>query len=149
MEVKQVNLIRASWRQVAPIADQAAVLFYQRLFQLDPALAPRFAGIDMRAQRVKLVQTLSAVIDSLGDLESIQPQVDALGRRHAGYGASAGDYETVGEALLWTLEQGLGDAWNSELENAWTTAYQWLAESMLSAAGSETAASSDIKLANA
>ncbi len=136
-------LIQSSWRKIVPIADRAAMLFYQRLFEIDPTLIPRFAGADMLRQRVKLVQTLSTVIESLDEIDAILPTLEALGRRHVGYGARPGDYDSVGVALLWTLEQGLGADWNPALARAWSEAYALIAGAMLAAATTEPRATTD------
>jgi nitric oxide dioxygenase len=130
----QIDLIRTSWAKVEPIAETAAGLFYGRLFELDPTIRPLFAHADIAKQGKVLMQTLTVVVKSLDKLDTIVPAVQALGRRHAGYGVRAGDYETVGSALLWTLEQGLGPAFDDDTREAWTVAYQTLASVMLEAA---------------
>ena len=110
-----------SWAAVEPIADTAAGLFYARLFELDPAIERLFRRTDMDSQRKNLMQTLTVVVKSIDKLEQIVPAVQALGRRHAGYGVRESHYATVGEALLWTLQQGLGEAFTPEVRAAWTT----------------------------
>jgi hemoglobin-like flavoprotein len=104
MNPSDIDLIRASWSGVEPIADTAAGLFYGRLFELDPAIERLFRRTDMAAQRKVLMQTLTVVVKSLDKLDQIVPAVQALGRRHAGYGVREAHYATVGDALLWTLE---------------------------------------------
>ena len=123
MTPQQKSLIRSSWRAVEPIADEAAALFYDRLFELDPNLRPLFRNSDMSSQRTKLVTALGAVVAGLDRLDRVIPALEDLGRRHAGYGVEDRHYETVGSALLWTLEQGLGEVWGADLEDAWSTAY--------------------------
>jgi nitric oxide dioxygenase len=130
----QIDLIRASWTKVEPIADTAAQLFYGRLFEVDPRTKHLFRRTDMAAQRRNLVQTLSVVVASLDRLDTIVPAVQALGRRHAGYGVTAADYDTVGAALLWTLEQGLGPDFDDPTRDAWAEAYGILASVMIDAA---------------
>ena len=137
MNPTQIDLIRASWTAVEPIADTAAALFYGRLFELDPALDRLFRRTDMAAQRKVLMQTLTVVVKSLDRLDQIVPAVQALGRRHAGYGVREEHYGTVGAALLWTLEQGLGDGFTDPVRAAWTEAYETLATVMIEAARSE------------
>jgi nitric oxide dioxygenase len=110
MTPTEVGLIRASWAAVERIAHTAANLFYGRLFALDPAIERLFRRTDMHAQRRNLMQTLTVVVKSLDRLDQIVPAVQALGRRHAGYGVRSEHDATVGAALLWTLEQGLGEA---------------------------------------
>jgi hemoglobin-like flavoprotein len=131
---RQQTLIRESWAQVAPIADAAATIFYDRLFELDPSLRRLFARTDMAGQRRNLMQTLAVVVASIDRLESIVPAVEALGRRHAGYGVEAAHFETVGQALLDTLAVGLGEDFTAEVRDAWATAYGILAGVMQSAA---------------
>ena len=133
MTPTEIGLIRDSWTAVEPIADTAARLFYSRLFELDPAIERLFRRTDMDAQRKNLMQTLTVVVKSLDRLDQILPAVEALGRRHAGYGVREGHYATVGAALLWTLEQGLGDAFTTDVRKAWTTAYGTLASVMIEA----------------
>jgi hemoglobin-like flavoprotein len=145
MTPTEIELIRASWAAVEPIADTAAGLFYGRLFELDPAIERLFRRSDMAGQRKILMQTLTVVVKSLDKLDHIVPAVQALGRRHAGYGVRESHYATVGAALLWTLEQGLGDGFTADVRSAWTTAYGTLATVMIDAAhadavGAETAA---------
>jgi len=131
---RQQTLIRESWAQVAPIADAAATIFYDRLFELDPSLRRLFSRTDMAGQRRNLTQTLAVVVASIDRLESIVPAVEALGRRHAGYGVEAAHFETVGQALLDTLAVGLGEDFTAEVRDAWATAYGILAGVMQSAA---------------
>ncbi len=120
--------------------DTAAGLFYGRLFELDPAVERLFRRTDMAAQRKVLMQTLTVVMKSLDRLDQIVPAVQALGRRHAGYGVREGHYATVGAALLWTLEQGLGPGFTPAVREAWETAYGILASVMIDAANAEITA---------
>jgi hemoglobin-like flavoprotein len=133
MTPRQVDLIRGSWTSVEPIQDVAADLFYARLFELDPALRRLFRNTDMDQQKKVLMQTLTVVVKSLDRLDQLVPAIEALGRRHAGYGVRPEHYETVGAALLWTLGQGLGEAFTPELERAWTEAYSTIASVMIGA----------------
>ena len=139
MNPTDIDLIRTSWSGVEPIADTAAGLFYGRLFELDPAIERLFRRTDMPAQRKVLMQTLTVVVKSLDKLDQIVPAVQALGRRHAGYGVREEHYATVGAALLWTLDRGLGDAFTPEVRDAWADAYGILATVMIEAARPETA----------
>jgi len=128
------HLIRSNWAAVEPIADVASDLFYARLFELDPKLAALFAETDMRRQGRMLMQTLAIVVKSLDDLSVVVPAVEALGRRHVAYGVQPDDYGTVGGALLWTLEQGLGEAFTPAAKAAWTGAYGIVSSVMIAAA---------------
>jgi hemoglobin-like flavoprotein len=134
MTPRQIELIRTSWSAVEPVAYRAATLFYYQLFELDPTLERLFRKADMAKQRKVLMQTLAVVVKNLDRIDTIVPAVEALGRRHAGYGVRAEHYETVGVALLWTLEQGLGEAFDEETREAWATAYGTLASVMIGAA---------------
>jgi nitric oxide dioxygenase len=127
------QLIRTSWNAVEPIADQAAVLFYDRLFELDSSTRDLFRHTDMEKQRKLLMQTLAVVVRSIDRLDQIVPAVQALGRRHAGYGVAVEHYATVGSALMWTLEQGLGDGFTEETAHAWADAYRRLSSVMIEA----------------
>jgi hemoglobin-like flavoprotein len=128
------HLIRSTWAAVEPIQDVASDLFYARLFELDPNLAALFAETDMKRQGRMLMQTLAIVVKSLDDLAVVVPAVEALGRRHVAYGVKPADYETVGAALLWTLEHGLGDAFTLEVRAAWAGAYGTVSSVMSAAA---------------
>ncbi|MGE5157112.1 MAG: globin family protein [Gemmatimonas sp.] len=130
MTPEQVSLVQQSFAQVAPIADQAAVLFYDRLFEVAPQVKAMFPG-DMTEQRKKLMGTLAVVVNGLSDLESILPAASALAQRHVAYGAKPEHYPVVGSALLWTLEQGLGEAWTADVADAWVAAYGTLSGFMV------------------
>lgn len=133
MTPEQIKLVQTSWEKVKPISEQAAELFYGRLFTLDPSLKSLFKG-DMKEQGKKLMATLNLAVTSLTKLETILPAVEDLGRRHVQYGVPDESYATVGEALLWTLGQGLGDDFTSEVEAAWAETYTTLSSVMLNAA---------------
>jgi nitric oxide dioxygenase len=133
MTPEQVTAIQDSFAKVKPIAEQAAALFYGRLFEIEPAVKPLFRG-DMTEQGRKLMATLAIVVDGLNNLESVLPAASALAKRHVDYGVKAADYAPVGAALLWTLEQGLGDQWTPALAAAWTEAYTVLSEFMIAEA---------------
>lgn len=140
MTPRQQQLIQTSFAQVTPIADQAATIFYDRLFELDPSIRPMFAHADMQRQRRNLMQTLTVVVKAIDRLETIVPAVEALGRRHTGYGVQASHFATVGAALLDTLAVGLGEGFTTEVRDAWATAYGILADVMIGAMGQEAAA---------
>jgi len=129
----EIKLIQESFKKVAPIAETAAELFYGRLFELDPSLKSLFKG-DMKEQGAKLMATLTVVVNGIGDLNSLVPAVQDLGRRHAGYGVKDAHYATVGEALIWTLGQGLGADFTEDVSEAWIAAYGVLASTMKDAA---------------
>jgi hemoglobin-like flavoprotein len=129
MNMIQKALVQTSFAQVRPIADAAAALFYRRLFELDPTLRPLFKG-DLKEQGRKLMEMLTLAVKGLDRPEALLPALTLLGRRHAGYGVKEHDYETVGEALLWTLEQGLGPSFTPEVREAWTALYGFVADTM-------------------
>jgi len=139
MTPEQVSLVQSSFSKVAPIADAAAALFYERLFTIAPPVKQMFKG-DMAEQGRKLIATLAVVVNGLTNLNAILPAASALARRHVAYGVKPSHYATVGEALLWTLEKGLGDAWNAETASAWTAAYQMLSGFMIKEAYGSTEA---------
>src|SRR5688572_7905060 len=140
MTPQQKSLVQSTFAQVAPIAETAAALFYNRLFELDPSLRPMFKG-NIEEQGRKLMQTLAVAVRGLDDLGALVPAVRALGNRHAGYGVRDEHYETVAVALLWTLEAGLGDAFTSEARAAWATVYWILADTMKDGATEQLARS--------
>jgi len=132
----QVTLVQKTFAVIAPIADDAAALFYRRLFEIDPSLRAMFKG-DMSEQRRKLMQMLTAAVKGLNHLDRLVPVVEDLGRRHAKYGVADAHYDTVGAALLWTLEKGLGSAFTPDAREAWATVYGLLATTMKNAAACE------------
>jgi len=129
----QINLVQESFAKVAPISEQAAVLFYDRLFEVAPAVKVMFPA-DLKEQRKKLMTTLAVVVNGLSNLESVLPAASALAKRHVNYGAKPEHYPVVGGVLLWTLEKGLGEAWTPEIADAWTAAYGTLSGYMISEA---------------
>ena len=134
MSPEQKNLVKSTWSQVVPIADVAATMFYDRLFEIDASTRPLFKRTDMPEQRRKLVQALATVIHGLDDLAPLVPVLETLGKNHVRYGVTDKHYDSVGAALLWTLEQGLADAWTPAAKEAWTAAYGAVAGVMLGAA---------------
>lgn len=138
MTPRQIELVKSSFAQVAPIAEQAAALFYSNLFSADPGLKPLFKG-DMQGQGQKLMQMIGVAVGKLDELEVLVPVLQRLGERHADYGVMDSHYATVGGALLLTLSQGLADAFTEEVEEAWSTAYGLMAGTMIEAAGKATA----------
>src|ERR1700691_2614432 len=133
MTPDQVALVQQSFAKVAPISEAAAVLFYDRLFEIAPSVKPMFPA-DMKEQRKKLMATLAIVVGGLSNLETVLPAASALAKRHVSYGAKAEHYPVVGAALLWTLEKGLGDGWTPDVAAAWTAAYGTLSGYMISEA---------------
>jgi len=126
MTDRQKQLVQDSFLKVTPIADQAAALFYERLFALDPSLRPMFQT-GLEEQGKKLMQTLGVAVRGLNYIEDLIPVLEKLAQRHAGYGVLPGHYDTVGEALLWTLGRGLGEAFTPEMREAWVEVYAMVA----------------------
>ena len=133
MTPRQITLVKSSWQQVIPIQDTAAGLFYNKLFELDPSLRSMFKG-DMTEQGRKLMTMITMVVNSLDQLGQILGAVEDLGRRHVGYGVKDQHYDTVGAALIWTLGQGLGSGFTSEVKESWISAYATLSTAMKQAA---------------
>ncbi len=138
MNDTQITLVQESFAKVVPIKEAAAEIFYNRLFEVAPAVKPMFKG-DMKDQGAKLMTTLGVVVNGLRDLDKIVPVAEQLAVKHIDYGVTAEHYETVGAALLYTLKTGLGDDFTGEVEEAWTTAYTTLSGVMISAAYSDAA----------
>ena len=133
MTPAQIGLVQDTFRYIVPVADLAAELFYKRLFELDPKLEPLFTG-DMGEQGGKFMRTLATLVAGLEDFEAVAPSLRALGRRHADYGAEPAHYETLATALLWTLEQAMGEVFTDVVKEAWTAADRTLAATMIDAA---------------
>lgn len=129
----QKQLVQDSFAKVVPIADQAADLFYNRLFEIAPETKLLFANTNIRQQGIKLMQTLKAAVGALDDLDALIPVVYNLGKRHINYGVQKAHYAIVGEALIWTLAQGLGDDFTPEVQEAWAEVYGIIASVAISA----------------
>ena len=135
MTPEQVKLVQDSFTHVRPIAPQAADLFYGRLFEIAPEVRPLFPS-DLTSQKQKLMAMLATAVTNLHQVDKIVPAVQDLGRRHVSYGVQQAHYKPVGEALIWTLEQGLGAAFTEQVKDAWVAAYTTLATVMSEAAAS-------------
>lgn len=133
MTAAEIASLQSSFRKVTPIADQAAALFYARLFELDPSLRRLFRG-DMKAQRRKLMQLIASTIDSLDRLDVLRPALRRLGARQALHGARDEHYAFAGKAMLWALEKGLGPEFTPMVKGAWTRLFTVLANTMLDGA---------------
>ena len=132
MTPEQIKLVQGTFAQVAPIAEKAAAIFYDKLFELDPSLKSLFKS-DIKEQGKKLMSMLASAVNGLNRLDALVPVVQDLGKRHVGYGVNDSHYTTVGAALLYTLETGMGDKWNSEVKDAWVAVYTDLSETMIAA----------------
>ena len=136
MTPQQIKLVQNSFAQVAPIATIAADLFYGRLIEIAPQVRRMFPQ-EMAEQKKKLMAMLGTVVNGLSRLDTLMPAVRALGKRHAAYDVHEEHFAPVGAALLWTLEQGLGDDFTPEVKDAWATAYGVLSSVMIQAANEE------------
>ena len=133
MKETTIKAVQETFRKVEPISATAAELFYGKLFELDPSVKPLFKG-DMKTQGEKLMLMIAAAVNGLNNLDALIPAVESLGVRHVGYGVTDSHYDTVGEALLWTLAQGLGTDFTDDVKAAWTEVYLTLASVMKKAA---------------
>ena len=133
MTPHQITLVHDSFAILAPERERAAALFYARLFELDPSLRPMFPR-ELDEQGRKLMQVLATVVRSLNRIDALLPTIDELALRHVRYGVVERHYATVGEALLWTLERGLGDAFCPVTKEAWSAAYGLLSGRMVQTA---------------
>jgi hemoglobin-like flavoprotein len=133
MNSTQIQLIRETFALVAPRARVAALVFYQRLFELDPSLRTLFRE-DIEEQAVKLMQMLAAAVRLLDKPDSLLPVLEDLGRRHVRYGVRDEHYDTVGEALLWMLGETLGAQFTPVACDAWGNLYTVVATTMRRAA---------------
>lgn len=133
MTPKQIELVQSSFAKVAPIAEAAARLFYGRLFEIAPEVKPLFKG-EMKEQGRKLMGTLATVVNGLTNIDMVLPAAKALAVRHVAYGVKTEDYAPVGEALIWTLEKGLGADFTPDTRDAWLAAYSLLSGVMIAEA---------------
>lgn len=141
MNDTEIKLVQDSFEQVVPIAETAATLFYEDLFETAQEVRPLFAKTDIKDQGAKLMTMLTVVIRGLNDLDKIVPAAETLAVRHVDYGVKSEHYGKVGASLLRTLKKGLGDDFTPEVENAWTSIYSALSTVMIQAAyGSSEAA---------
>ena len=140
MTPDQIDLVQTSFSKVKPIADTAAEIFYGRLFEIAPAVRPFFPE-DLSAQGKKLMAALGAVVAGLKAPDKVIPVLEELAVRHKDYGTEAVHYPVVGEALIWTLEKGLGPDFTPDVKDAWVGAYTLISSVMTNAAyGTESAA---------
>ena len=135
----QIALVQSSFQHVLPIADLAGLLFYERIFTMAPEARALF-GDDIALQASRTMAAVKTAVDGLDDLERVAPFLVRLGARHVRYGVVPAHFDLVGGALLWTLEQGLGEAFTPEVHDAWAAAFGIIAAAMLT--GMEQASAS-------
>lgn len=131
MTPEQVIHVKNSWNKILPIADKAGQMLYNKILELDPPLQPLFKG-DMKEQGQILMGMIDTVVNSLDRTAATIPAMNELGDQHAMYGVKDTDYDTLGAALLWTLQTCLGDKFFPEIKEAWTITYNELARAMKS-----------------
>lgn len=144
MTPEEKALVKDSWAKVLPIKETAAELFYNRLFEIAPEVKSYFKG-DMKEQGEKLMKMLNTAVSGLDNLEALIAPLQNLGKKHVGYGVKNEDYDKVGDAFLWTLEQGLGDAFTNEVKEAWIVTYTTVATVMKEAANEVQAEAESVK----
>jgi hemoglobin-like flavoprotein len=130
MTRQQIKLVQQSWAMVLPVAQQAGLLFYEKLFEAAPGVQHLFKT-DINEQANKLVTILGYIVSKLDHMEELLPEVQRLGARHNNYGTEAFHYEAVGQCLMATLKEGTGAAWTAEVQDAWITAYNTLKNVMI------------------
>jgi hemoglobin-like flavoprotein len=139
MTPEQAQIIKLTFAQVMRERDKVGRMFYDRLFSIAPEVKPLFKG-DIAEQSRKLMDTLALAVGMLRDMPTLVITLEGLARRHVGYGVKDEHYDKVGEALLWTLEKGLGDAFTAQVREAWTALYVAVAKIMRDAAKGKPAA---------
>ena len=139
MTPDQIRLIQETFDFIRPSMSVVTEMFYTRLFHVAPEMRELFPD-DMKEQRRKLRAMLAHLVDNLTGLEELVPAIQELGCRHTKYAADRSDYNTVSDALIWTLEQGLGEMFTDEVREAWAAAFDTLSEIMIEAAEAQDAA---------
>lgn len=129
MTPEQIKLVQTTFDRIRPVAQETGELFYQKFFEIDPTVRPLFKG-DMKQQGLMLMTAIGMAVSNLDRPETIAGNIEALGQRHRQYGVRAADYNTFGAALMWTLEQVLGDAFTQEVREAWGETFALLSNSM-------------------
>jgi hemoglobin-like flavoprotein len=127
---EEIELVRGSFDRIWGIAGRTADIFYDRLFTIAPHVRPLFCG-DPSEQKRKFMSTLAIIVSCLDDSARLVPLTGDLGRQHLDYGIVQSHYSVVGEALLWSLEQGLGPHWTPGVAASWTKAYSIVSGHMI------------------
>ena len=136
LTARQIELVQNTWGFVLTNTKEAREIFYDRLFTIDPSLRSLFKT-DVQSQSALLIGMISFAVKKLNNIGEIVADVKALGVRHKNYNVKAEHYGTVAEALLWTLEKGLGEQWNEETKTAWVEVYTLLATTMQAGANEQ------------
>tara|TARA_Y100000590_G_scaffold428536_1_gene539971 strand:+ start:281 stop:868 length:588 start_codon:yes stop_codon:yes gene_type:complete len=140
-----VELIRESFEKAKPIADKVADKFYENLWGDFPVAKALFENVDMKVQKKALVNSLVFIVDNVDNPDKLVPYLKKMGTRHVPYGTEEEHYAWVGQSLLKTFAFFFGDEWTDELESEWTTAYQFIAGTMLEGAAEYIPQSGDLK----
>ncbi len=134
MTPEQIEHVNQSWQSIVLMGDTAIAMFYRRLMDIDASSHALFADADMRAQRIKFMDTFGLCVRSLNDLEECRPMLEQLGRRHAAIGVEDHHYDSVRDALLTMIESGLGQILDEQAKEAWNAAFDEITEPMRTAA---------------
>jgi hemoglobin-like flavoprotein len=130
---EEIMRVQSSFDQMWPNSSVMVDLFYTRLFDTLPEVRPLFRG-DMVQLKHKFIATLAVIVGSLDNLTGLLSVIEKLAKDHVHYGVKASHYEPVGEALFWSMAQGLGAHWTPDVETAWRKIYEFLSERMIAAA---------------
>ncbi|WP_146348424.1 globin domain-containing protein [Phaeobacter marinintestinus] len=133
MKKEDIRSVRRTWAVTSTLQEMTGQMFYRRLFEIAPNTRSLFQG-DMESQAMKLVTTLDFIVDHLDQLDTLMPDARDLAIRHVAYGVTADQYPAVGEALIWTMSQVLGDKFTEADGQAWAVAYGTLSGAMIDAA---------------
>lgn len=129
MTADQIHLLRKSFGRVEQQAQVAALVFYRRLFELDPSLRPLFKT-NIEEQAARLMDMLALALSLTNRPGALETELIESGIRHAGYGARDEHYVTVGQAMLDMLAEVLGNDFTPATREAWVAFYTYTAETM-------------------
>ena len=135
MTAQQIHLVKSSWKIFQSISPElVGDVFYSKLFMAEPAVRSMF-HISKQEQSKKLIEMLNVIIGRLDRMEELTENIRQLAIRHVKYGVKRKHYAMIGDALLWTLQNGLGKDWNEEVKEALSACYKLLSQTMIDAAG--------------
>lgn len=129
IDLELIDLVQASWEKILPHRKHATAFFCEKLFELDPDLKRLFEG-DAHNQARKMMLMLGQTVASLGRLEKVLPMLNDVAMKHIQVGAKEKDYSSVRSALIWTLEQGLAEAFTVDVRVAWNQTFSALVDVM-------------------
>jgi len=129
MTAHQIRLVRDSVESLREDAEPFALLFYGKLFELDPKSRRLFHN-DLALQGRKIMEMLASVVESLDDFQPMRTQLGELGRKHAEFGVRPEQYDTLTTALLWSIGQALGPGFDAPTREAWRLAINGICEAM-------------------